>query len=224
MPTHRQRLTSLFQRALASSSSPSSFSSRTMPALLQSSRAATAACGPPLVPALVRSPGAVRPPTHLPPRRWLTTCLAVPAVAAAAAPAPTTSPPGELTKEMVWAGRTADAGRLTLTDVGRTLTVAGWVHRARALGGKTFVDVRDASGLIQVVSADAEEGGDGAGATAAAALERLRAEFVVLVRGTLRRRKDPNPKLATGEVELVAEEVSWWWEQGEAGRDALPLY
>jgi aspartyl-tRNA synthetase len=134
--------------------------------------------------------------------------------AAAAAAAATTAPPtpapatapGEVTRDMVWAGRTADAGTLGPADVGRTVTVAGWVHRARALGGKTFVDVRDATGLLQVVSADEGTGGPGA-ADAAASLERLRAEFVVQVTGTLRTRKDPNPKMPTGQVELVAEQV-----------------
>jgi aspartyl-tRNA synthetase len=75
------------------------------------------------------------------------------------------------------------------------------VHRSRALGGKTFVDVRDSSGLLQVVSADGDD-------DLAASLGRLRAEWVVRVTGTLRPRKDVNPNLATGDVELVAEEVT----------------
>jgi aspartyl-tRNA synthetase len=136
--------------------------------------------------------------------RATTTMPCAATAASPAAPAAYTPAPGEVTRDMVWAGRTADAGTLTPADIGRKITVAGWVHRARALGGKTFVDVRDATGLLQIVSPD--EAGD-APAAAAAALERLRAEFVVQVTGTLRLRKDPNPKMPTGGVELVAEQV-----------------
>jgi len=209
MPGAHRRLTRLFQR-LACSCPPT-----TMPqALSGSGRAAAtamvAACGVPLPARLAPPRPGLRAAALLSARpRPLTTCLAVPAAAIAATSPPAPPAPGELTADMVWAGRTDGAGGLTLADVGRTLTVAGWVHRARALGGKTFVDVRDATGLLQVVSADEGEGGSNAAAAAAAAasLERLRAEFVVQVTGTLRRRKDPNPKLPTGEVELVAEEV-----------------
>ena len=172
--------------------------------------AATAACGPSVAASRLAPPRVGLRAARVPARR-LATCPAVPAPAETS-----TSPsaPGELTPDMVWAGRTAGAGTLSPADIGRTLTVAGWVHRARGLGGKTFVDVRDGTGLLQVVSADEGQGGDSA-AAAAASLERLRAEFVVQVTGTLRRRKDPNPKLPTGEVELVAEKVRKGKEKDE---------
>ncbi|KAK9819377.1 hypothetical protein WJX81_001266 [Elliptochloris bilobata] len=64
------------------------------------------------------------------------------------------------------------------------------------------MDMRDSSGLLQVVSSP------GCFPEAAAAMERVRAEYVVRVTGTLRRRKDPNPQLPTGDVELIAEEVT----------------
>ena len=109
----------------------------------------------------------------------------------------TTSLSGPLT----WPARTALAGSLRAADIGRQVTICGWVHRSRALGAKAFVDVRDSAGVVQVVSADGDD-------ERASALGRLRAEYVVCVRGAVRARKDPNPNMATGEVELVAEEVT----------------
>jgi aspartyl-tRNA synthetase len=123
-----------------------------------------------------------------------------PRVAAAAAPAADATSTTTAAVPMQWAGRDADAGAPRAADAGRRVAVAGWVHRARALGGKTFVDVRDSTGILQIVSPDGNEG-------VAAALGRLRAEYVVRVGGTLRARRDPNPGLPTGEVELVADEV-----------------
>eukprot|EP00884_Botryococcus_braunii_P019181 jgi/Botrbrau1/5947/Bobra.0366s0117.1 len=103
-------------------------------------------------------------------------------------------------QRMSWAGRDVGCGRVTDVDVGRTFTLAGWVHRYRNLGGVCFVDVRDGTGILQVV-------GDPEFADALAGLDRVRNEYVVRIRGTLRLRKDPNPRLPTGNLELVAEEV-----------------
>lgn len=130
-----------------------------------------------------------RPP--LPRRRTLT---------AAAAPPTVDNTTTLALAPLQWGGRDTDAGALRESDAGRRVTVAGWVHRSRALGGKTFVDVRDSSGLLQIVSPDGDD-------DLASTLGRLRAEWVVLVAGTLRPRKDPNPQLPTGQVELVADEV-----------------
>jgi aspartyl-tRNA synthetase len=86
--------------------------------------------------------------------------------------------------------------------LGQTVTVAGWVHRRRDHGGVIFVDLRDCAGLLQIVFHPD-----------AAALfqdaERLRAEFVVRVRGRVRERPagTVNASLASGKVELVAEEL-----------------
>ncbi len=75
------------------------------------------------------------------------------------------------------------------------MTLAGWVHRVRDLGGITFVDLRDASGLVQLVFRDIPEAHD------------LSLEDVIRITGTVRRRESPNPKLPTGEIEVVVEEL-----------------
>ncbi|MCD6320886.1 aspartate--tRNA ligase [Candidatus Bipolaricaulota bacterium] len=86
-------------------------------------------------------------------------------------------------------------GALRIGDEGRRVTLAGWVHRVRDLGGITFVDLRDASGLVQLVFRDIPEAHD------------LSLEDVIRITGTVRRRESPNPKLPTGEIEVVVEEL-----------------
>jgi aspartyl-tRNA synthetase len=95
--------------------------------------------------------------------------------------------------------RTHYCGQVNAAAVGQEVTVAGWVHRRRDHGGVIFIDLRDREGLLQLVF------NPGTAAVFAAA-ERLRSEFVVQVTGQVRRRPDGtvNPKLASGEVELVA--------------------
>ncbi|HEY5455873.1 MAG TPA: aspartate--tRNA ligase [Acidothermaceae bacterium] len=96
--------------------------------------------------------------------------------------------------------RTREAGTLRRSDAGTTVTLAGWVARRRDLGGVAFVDLRDASGIAQVVFRE--------GAVAQAA-ERLRAEFCVRVVGEVRERPagNENAELVTGEIEVVATEL-----------------
>ena len=115
-------------------------------------------------------------------------------------PTPTTTS-STLSGPLTWPARTALAGSLGSSDIGRRVTICGWVHRSRALGAKAFVDVRDLAGVLQVVSSDGDD-------ERASALGRLRAEYVVCIQGVVRARKDPNPNMATGEVELVAEKVT----------------
>ncbi|MDR1293822.1 MAG: aspartate--tRNA ligase [Bifidobacteriaceae bacterium] len=93
--------------------------------------------------------------------------------------------------------RTDYAGRLRAADIDRTVTVAGWVASRRDHGGVAFIDLRDASGLAQVVIHD--EG----------LAHELRSEYVVQVVGTVRRRPDgnENPALASGAVEVLASDV-----------------
>src|SRR5712691_7916134 len=93
--------------------------------------------------------------------------------------------------------RTHEAGTLRAVQVGQTVTLTGWVARRRDHGGVIFVDLRDASGVVQVVFRE--------GAMAAAA-HHLRAEFCVAVSGTVERRPEgnENPDLPTGEVEVTA--------------------
>lgn len=110
--------------------------------------------------------------------------------------------------------RTHDAGQLRASDAGTTVTLAGWVARRRDHGGVIFVDLRDGSGVAQVVFRGAETvGGGHADARARAAAERahaLRSEYCVAVTGTVERRPEgnENPELPTGEVEVNATELT----------------
>jgi aspartyl-tRNA synthetase len=94
--------------------------------------------------------------------------------------------------------RDAWAGDLTAADAGRGVRVAGWVHRRRDHGGLIFVDLRDRSGVVQLVVHP--DGGE-----AFAAAERLRGEHVVSVGGEVVRREaaNVNPALPTGEIEVA---------------------
>ncbi len=96
------------------------------------------------------------------------------------------------------------AGELRAADVGKTVRVAGWVHRRRDHGGLIFIDLRDRSGLLQLVfhpetAADAH-----------ALAETLRSEHVLTAQGELVAREggSVNPDLATGEIELSVVEAA----------------
>ncbi|HEY2519642.1 MAG TPA: aspartate--tRNA ligase [Streptosporangiaceae bacterium] len=99
--------------------------------------------------------------------------------------------------------RTHGAGTLRASNAGETVVLAGWVARRRDHGGVVFIDLRDASGIVQVVwheqesSAETDEAG------------HLRAEFCVRVTGTVRARPagNENPELPTGSVEVDAAEL-----------------
>ncbi|GAF24805.1 aspartyl-tRNA synthetase [Moorella thermoacetica Y72] len=97
--------------------------------------------------------------------------------------------------------RSHGCGELTAADAGKEVTLMGWVHRRRDHGGLIFIDLRDRSGLVQVVC-DPKSG------PAFQKAEEVRNEYVVAVRGLVRRRPEGtvNPKLPTGEIEVVAEE------------------
>jgi aspartyl-tRNA synthetase len=93
--------------------------------------------------------------------------------------------------------RSHGAGTLRLTDEGQDVTLAGWVARRRDHGGVVFIDLRDASGVVQVVFRQEDVAHD------------LRAEFCVLVTGTVRRRPagNENPELSTGDVEVAVTDI-----------------
>jgi aspartyl-tRNA synthetase len=93
--------------------------------------------------------------------------------------------------------RTTTAGSLRAGDAGRAVRLAGWVHRARDLGGIVFLDLRDREGVVQV---SFDPAWTPAGVLARA--RELSPEDVVQVEGTVERRVKENPNLPTGEVEV----------------------
>lgn len=105
---------------------------------------------------------------------------------------------------LAWPSRTHGCGSITDSDADASteVTLCGWVDRARNLGGILFLDVRDHTGVVQVVVDPQSQPG------VALKAERLRSEWVVAITGTVRRRKDPNPKLRTGAIEIAAEDVT----------------
>ncbi len=94
--------------------------------------------------------------------------------------------------------RTHYCGALRAGDAGRDATIMGWVHRRRDLGNLLFLDVRDRTGIVQVVFNKETQ------PEAHAKAEQVRSEFVVAVEGKVLQRGKANPELATGEVEMAA--------------------
>ena len=91
--------------------------------------------------------------------------------------------------------RTCRNTELSIKDVGRKVTLLGWVAKRRNLGSIIFVDLRDRSGIIQVMIRDAENAPD------------LRNEYVIQVQGVVEKRETPNPKMKTGEIEVLADKI-----------------
>jgi aspartyl-tRNA synthetase len=97
--------------------------------------------------------------------------------------------------------RTHYCGELRAKDEGRDAVVMGWVARRRDLGNLLFLDVRDRTGIVQVVFNKETQ------PAAHAKAEQARSEFVVAVEGKVLKRQKANPELASGEVELVASKL-----------------
>ena len=93
--------------------------------------------------------------------------------------------------------RTHDAGSLRAEHVGQTVTLAGWVARRRDHGGVAFIDLREASGVVQVVIRDEQ------------VAHHLRAEYCLKITGDVSARPEgnQNPNLPTGEIEVIATDV-----------------
>ena len=100
--------------------------------------------------------------------------------------------------------KTHTCGELRRNDIGREVTLAGWVHRRRDHGGVTFIDLRDRFGLTQVVASPETS------PSAHQAMEAVRSEWVVQVRGAVRSRPQgaENPNLPTGEIEVDVQTVN----------------
>ena len=89
------------------------------------------------------------------------------------------------------------------TMVGNTVTVMGWVQKSRNKGGIIFVDLRDRSGILQVIFEESN-----CGAESFAKAEKLRSEFVVAITGTVAKRGGAvNENLATGDIEVIANDI-----------------
>ena len=99
--------------------------------------------------------------------------------------------------------KTHGCGELRAEHAGERVTVAGWVHRRRDHGGLLFVDLRDSTGIVQVVFRPEHA------AAAAAVAEQVRAEFVLRIHGevALRRGGTENPDMPTGAIEVTAAEA-----------------
>ncbi len=89
------------------------------------------------------------------------------------------------------------------TMVGSEVTVMGWVQKSRNKGGIIFVDLRDRSGILQIIFEEANVGGE-----AYAKAEKLRSEFVIAVKGKVTKRAGAvNENIATGDIEVVATDI-----------------
>ena len=111
--------------------------------------------------------------------------------------------------------RSHTCAELALGNVGETVRLSGWVHRVRDHGGVLFIDLRDHYGITQVL-ADSES-------PAFAALEKVRAEWVIRIDGTVKAREASlvNPKLPTGEIEVYVRDVE---VLGAAEELPLPVF
>ncbi len=94
--------------------------------------------------------------------------------------------------------RTCENGSLRAGDAGKKVTLIGWVSKRRNLGSLVFIDLRDRSGIVQITFNEAM----------AEKVQDVRNEYILSVTGTVQKRKDANPKMATGEIEVQAEDVT----------------
>lgn len=92
-------------------------------------------------------------------------------------------------------------GTLRSSDVGKEVTVMGWTQRRRNLGSLIFVDLRDKTGLIQVVFDDTTD------EKVFEKAQNIRSEYVLAVKGKVRERESKTNKIATGEIEILADEL-----------------
>lgn len=94
--------------------------------------------------------------------------------------------------------RTHNNGDLRLSDAGSEVTLFGWVSRRRNLGSLVFIDLRDRSGIVQITCDE----------TVAEQVREVRNEYILQVEGKVVQRQDKNPKMATGEIEVYARQIT----------------
>lgn len=93
--------------------------------------------------------------------------------------------------------RTHTNGELRLKDAGTQVTLLGWVAKRRNFGSLVFIDLRDRTGITQLVFDE----------TLAENIKDVRNEYIIKIHGTVKERKDKNPKLATGDIEIQVDAV-----------------
>lgn len=98
--------------------------------------------------------------------------------------------------------RTNTCGELRISDAGKNVTLAGWVQRIRKMGGMTFVDLRDRYGITQIVFNEAID------KDLCDKANSLGREYCIQVKGTVNERQSKNPKLPTGDIEIIASELN----------------
>lgn len=97
--------------------------------------------------------------------------------------------------------RTHTCGDLRLSNAGQTVSLSGWVHKARKMGGMTFVDIRDRYGVTQLVFNNETD------AELCELANKLGREFVIQVTGVVAERSNKNNNIPTGEIEILATEL-----------------
>ena len=97
--------------------------------------------------------------------------------------------------------RTCYCAELSEENIGQKVCVMGWVQRQRDLGALIFIDLRDRTGIVQLAYDDTTD------REVFAKAASCRAEYVVCVKGTVRRRDTVNPNIPTGNIEVYAEEI-----------------
>ena len=97
--------------------------------------------------------------------------------------------------------RTSMCGTLRAHDIGNEVVLNGWVSKERNLGALIFIDLRDATGISQVVVSK-EKTED-----LFELAENIRGEYVITVRGTVSERESKNPNMPTGDIEVIASDI-----------------
>ena len=93
------------------------------------------------------------------------------------------------------------AGTFGLSDVGKVVTVMGWVQKRRNLGSLIFIDLRDRTGIVQAVFDEAST------PEVFKKAEAIRSEFVLAIKGVVRERENKTDKIKTGAIEILASEL-----------------
>ena len=97
--------------------------------------------------------------------------------------------------------RTKTCGELRLADVGKQVTLAGWVQRVRKMGGMTFIDVRDRYGITQLVFDEASD------KSLCEQANKLGREYCIQAEGIVSERQSKNSKIPTGDIELLVNKL-----------------